>query len=468
MIKNIQNTDEFDNFFKKKYAKDTIEPSRELWENIENKMKFNSISTNKQNILKLKIAVTTLAVALIGVMIFFGIALQNSNTQKTETINFNENTHASNKEALNLLPLKNKDTLTVTSDVVSDNIQETKSNKDIKINTKKDNYLKNKIIVDYRDSIMDNPFIVENKKPEIKNIDYIPTHNINDVLGNDTLVNTQFIFPNNNIENNDKPNNNEISVIGTQNNEVKNDDTPNEENMRKEEENRFSIELSITPHYSYRTLYNNASYYDPDLGKAYFNSREKPNISFSAGFQLIYKLNERWKINIGAAYSQYSQKMRISSFDLKTDNQNRYYIYTSIGINDLTINSSEPVSNVDFLKSHIIYSFINIPLTAEYKLTDKFFITGGINYIFLFAKNINWQAEDYNGNFSTTTNNVTGLKTSNFSFMLGAGYVKSIGQNFSLIINPHYTSFMTSITNEMPVKTYPYSFGLKLGLRYKF
>lgn len=467
MIKNIQNTDEFDNFFKKKYAKDTIKPSRELWENIEKKMKFNSISTNKQNILKLKIAVATLAVALIGVIIFFGIALQNSNTQKTETINFNENTHASNKEVLNPQSLKNKNTLIVSSDAINDNMQETKSNKYIK-NTQKDNYPKNKILVDYKDSILDNPFIVENKKPEIKNMDYIPAHHINDVLEKDTLVNSQFIFPDSSIENHEKINNNEISVNETQNSEVKNDDTPNEKNKRKEEGNRFSVELSITPQYSYRTLYNNTNYYDPDLGKAYFNSREKPNISLSAGFLLIYRLDERWNINIGAAYSQYSQKMKISSFDLKTDNQNHYYIYTSIGINDLTINSSEPVSNVDFLKSHILYSFINIPLTAEYKLTDKFFITGGINYSFLIAKNINWQSEDYKGDFSITTNNITGLKTSNFSFMLGAGYVKSIGQNFSLIINSHYTSFMTSITNEMPVNTYPYSFGLKLGLRYKF
>jgi len=236
---------------------------------------------------------------------------------------------------------------------------------------------------------------------------------------------------------------------------------------KKHLKKRFSISIYATPQYSFRTLIPNTAYSVPDMDKTYFNEHEKGSFNFSAGVQLSYELNKKWIITTGVEYAQYSQKMKISSFYLTTDNQNGYYAYTSIGKDDLIIHSSIPISDTNFLESSKIYSFINIPVDIEYKLSKNFFLTGGISYNFLVSTDVNWQAEDYNGDFTITTNNITGIKESNFSFMIGIGYEQSIGSKFSFVVNPRFTTFITSFTKEIPVKTYPYTVGVKLGVKYK-
>ena len=277
------------------------------------------------------------------------------------------------------------------------------------------------------------------------------------------MLSNQILAQNNNQEKTSDKNN----IKDIENNELSNDKSSTKTIEKIKKNKRFLIELSTTPQYTYRTILNNKAYYNPDLGKTYFNNRENGNYSFATGLRLYYILNDKWKISTGVEFSQYSQKMKIKSFDLKTDNKNSYYAYTSIGINNLTINSSNLINNADFLGSSTIYSFINIPVTTEYKITNCCFITGGINYNFMVSKEVNWQANDYNGNFSITTNTITGVNSHNFNFIIGVGYIKSFGTKLSMVISPQFSTYITSITNNLPINTYPYSLGLKISMRIK-
>lgn len=229
----------------------------------------------------------------------------------------------------------------------------------------------------------------------------------------------------------------------------------------------FSYGLYFTPQYSYRLLFANNKYIIPDLGVDYFKEKEDGSMGLRAGMQFLYKLNDNLKISSGFEYSMFSQKMTIRRFDIKQDETSGYYTYTSMGRNNLTLSSSIPIDSILFLKSSSVYSFVNIPLTAEYMINDNIFINGGINYSFLFSENVLWRADNYDGDFSIELENVSGLRTSNFSFILGLGYKYELNRKYSIIANPQITSFITSISNKMPVNTYPYSFGLKLSLRRK-
>ena len=84
-------------------------------------------------------------------------------------------------------------------------------------------------------------------------------------------------------------------------------------------------------------------------------------------------------------------------------------------------------------------------------------------------QNMNWQAEDYNGNFTeTTADPINGLKFGGISIAVGLGKEKYIARQLSLTIIPSLRINLTSLNYTSPVKSYPYSWGLNAGLRYYF
>ncbi len=498
---NLQNNDEFDEFFRKKYAKDSIEPSRELWETIHQKLKFANISVNYHSISKLKIAVAVLAAALISTIIYFEVSINKTKTGNTEPDNYIEKTIiSSGKDSINNMVsvdsgFTNENQVFVENDTAfENNVNGNKSsvlNDNIPKNVENTNTDNNKTLTNAKagdeqysaaDNMLTKNNIINgnNNKANISTIDKL---NLGFVV--EALMEHELLYENRKegINRNDTEKQtplNEKLMTAAQTSEknsvsanqeiVENNAGKNKRNKgfeKKHLKKRFSISIYATPQYSFRTLIPNTAYSVPDMDKTYFNEHEKGSFNFSAGVQLSYELNKKWIITTGVEYAQYSQKMKISSFYLTTDNQNGYYAYTSIGKDDLIIHSSIPISDTNFLESSKIYSFINIPVDIEYKLSKNFFLTGGISYNFLVSTDVNWQAEDYNGDFTITTNNITGIKESNFSFMIGIGYEQSIGSKFSFVVNPRFTTFITSFTKEIPVKTYPYTVGVKLGVKYK-
>jgi hypothetical protein len=87
----------------------------------------------------------------------------------------------------------------------------------------------------------------------------------------------------------------------------------------------------------------------------------------------------------------------------------------------------------------------------------------------LAGQNMNWQAEDYDGNFSeTATDPIDGLEFGSLSMTLGIGKEKYITRQLSVLVNPSVRVNLTSLNKTAPVKSYPYSLGLNAGLRYYF
>jgi len=489
---NLQNNDDFDNFFKKKYADDFIKPSLELWENINQKMKFRHISSNYRNISMLKIAIALLSIAMISTFVHFEISMQHKKMENIKRDNsINNKAVMTKNDSIDTLFYNNNNRVLVKSNNIEGKMLD--ENKNNIINNTTSEILKNiEMNINITRTISKNNQgnAEKNNPTEKETIAYNNTNKNKNGYGNqnrakidDTLTNDRTITVNKTSRNNIKHNNkHKISVNDSLINAsttVKINNLKYAEVVKKNKKRnlnkgieskslrgKFSISIYATPQYSFRTVYDNSSYAVRDMGKTYFNKHEKGSFGFSTGLQLFYTFNSRWKISGGIEYVRHIQHMEINGFDLKTDNQNGYYAYSSIGRDDLAINSSLPINDSGFLKSYRNYSFINIPVSVEYSLIDNFFITVGLSYNFLVSTDINWQAEDYGGDFSITTGNIAGIKTNSFSFIIGAGYEKSLSSKFSLVINPQFTTFITSITKEMPVKTYPFTFGLKVIVRY--
>lgn len=500
---NLHNTDDFDRFFREKYEKDTINPSPELWESINQKLTYNSVYTNYRNISMLKIAVIVLAVALVSTVLYFEISLNNRNSGNQKVLN--------NKEVVHKDGLIENQRILQDSDIIQDE-------KTIRVVERAlDNKPKSTInSTKKEETVVAEAILLKPSKAEVKT--YQQEEETSDAYKGERAVNqpepeTQMANSNEvqtpveiiSKGNNDLKNETEKTMIVTKpekpktaksafenNSKTKTDAaiiadnnvSANTGTVTSRSENQFakkagktgslkkffkrvSIGLYATPQYSFRLLTANSAYAVPDIGIEYFNDREKGAFSFTAGLQLYYSLNNKWKLSTGAEYSTYSQNMELNGFDFKQDNQNGYYVYTSVGKDNLTIHSSVPVSDSEFIKSSKVYSFINIPLGIEYSITNHFFVNGSFVYSLLVSSDVNWKAEDFNGDFSVSTDNISGINTHNFSVMLGIGYKKTFGSKFSVVVNPQVSSFVTPFTSEMPVKTYPFAAGLNIGLRYK-
>jgi hypothetical protein len=231
----------------------------------------------------------------------------------------------------------------------------------------------------------------------------------------------------------------------------------------------FFIEGFLSPEFSYRALTSNPAYSVPDYNIAYFNKTESPDISFSAGISGGLQVSEKLMLKTGTFYSRYSYRLKTEAFYITKASTGGDFIYTSSGPVNLSLISSDSVSNESIIKSSIDISYINIPLTAEVRFRYNIFLALGLNLNLLAWQNMNWQAEDYDGNFSeTTADPIDGLEFGNISISLGLGKEKHITRQLSLLINPSLRINLTSLSNTSPVKSFPYSWGLNAGLRYYF
>ena len=545
----IHNNNDFDNFFKKKYANDAIKPSPDLWENIQKDIKYKKININYKNITLLKTVVAFLLVALIGTITFFELRITNVNKSQLDnnisnTEPTNNNTHNNFKQEKsnqtisgwkksvdqeetptinNRQPIENKINKKQNSNVlkaaistkliktnaplmskteeklpiptisssVSEEAQHARTSKEEKpktTNQKPDNLSKTPFIETKKVKEIDKEIDVEQQ--QISTFRKQTTISVNAPNKQEkqkvvTKASKQSNILDTSKVTKKKENQQAVAQVHVQTNIL---DTPSVKEIAAQEKpvldsittkrktpidfksffNKFSLGLGFTPQYSFRMLYDNPTVYSPDLGIKYYNNREKGNFGFMVGLQLYYSINNKWNILTGIDYWQYTQKIEVSKFDLVSISHNQYIINTSVGDNILTISSTIPITKADLFKSSLVYSYINVPLIFEYNFSKNIFFSGGINYNILIEKSMDWEAENYSGDFSIKTEDISGVESSNLSLSLGAGYQRTIIPNLRAYISPQFTYFATSLSKQLPVNSYPYTFGLKIGLKYNF
>jgi hypothetical protein len=208
----------------------------------------------------------------------------------------------------------------------------------------------------------------------------------------------------------------------------------------------FSIGLSVSPDYSFRTLKANAS------NQWFADSRndiEIPKIGYTVGLKLHSGLNKRFSFEAGLLFSDKGERTR------KTD------------LNFAQSKQALPI------KSSMIYHYfyLDIPLKVRYYFlatgNGGFFVSAGLSPNFFLSQKSTSIVEYDDGHIKKNHSFRGNLSRVNLSFTAGIGFQTDISKALYLSIEPTYRRSITSIIDAEP-KSYLFSAGLDLGLYYRF
>ncbi len=211
-------------------------------------------------------------------------------------------------------------------------------------------------------------------------------------------------------------------------------------------ERKFSVGLSFSPDYCYRSIISDKSSVNDIICKNR-DSIEIPKYGFTSGISLKYRLNKTISLESGVFYSEKGEKTK--SIALKSD------------------------IDEGFAKLKLIYhySYLDIPLKVNINLLTsklKVYISAGlVANIFMSNKNISYveytdgSTKSFSNNYNNEYNRLA------LSFIAGLGLSYDISDKFTCKFEPSYKRFITSATNT-PIKGYFYSSGLNVGIDYKF
>jgi len=493
----IRTDKEFDDFLRKRYEDHTIEPEKSLWEGIIMRLYQKKIDRNIYKIRQLKIAISAIAAILTGVVVYSLITTR-GNKHETQIISEIPVTSAP-VENENLLKSGINNKINNKKPEYSDKTENKKFNSESK--EKKSGLINEtpaspaQFISQVSDSSFNNTVLLTSsefydtssvKKRDIQPIDQIilPKYiqpNTLKICEREASILTGVIRSNLNKSADSKITAlNSIRRVSEKSKQpelilpeasYRSPDQPGElttaENSQRH--THYFIEGYVSPEISYRALSVNSKYSMLDYGKSYFNRAERPDFTFSAGISGGFKITDNLILKSGAYYSRYSFKFETNASNLIKIGSDENLVYTSSGPVKITLISSDSLSTKSLVKSSLNFSFLNVPLIAEIHFRNNYFLNLGLNLSILTGQNMNWQAEDYDGNFSeTAADPIDGLEFGSLSMTVGVGKEKYITRQLSILLNPSIRINLTSLNNTAPVKSYPYSWGLNAGMRYYF
>jgi hypothetical protein len=245
------------------------------------------------------------------------------------------------------------------------------------------------------------------------------------------------------------------------------------ENSRKKDA-RFSLTAFFAPDYSNYHLTNDRhSNYDNGAGIA---SRERSDLSSTAGVLLGYKAGKRITLQSGLTYSSSNISIDPTKIyaEKNTGGAVKYRYNTSSGYGYLlpSFSSSPAVGDSLFASgaNHTLH-YISIPVMVKYamgkgKLT--FHPGAGIGFNFLTKATLTTDVQD---RFNSETEYITrleGLKKVSCSLLLVPELQYKLSQKISISAMPYFKYALGPINKGNVVKSYPYTVGLGLGLVYRF
>ncbi len=111
--------------------------------------------------------------------------------------------------------------------------------------------------------------------------------------------------------------------------------------------------------------------------------------------------------------------------------------------------------------------FINIPLMVRYhfgKSKFKYFVTAGGSINFVRGDQVKIVVDDS----YSETNEHDGLKSTNYSLILGAGVQYNFYKSMNVFLNPTFRYSITPVNQYNPMDSYPYYIGIGAGLSIHF
>jgi len=267
----------------------------------------------------------------------------------------------------------------------------------------------------------------------------------------------------------------------------------------EENENKTSkwiIGGDFTPLYSYRNITDAGS----DNSSDFYNSVEKPVMTYTGGLNLQYKAIDRLTIQAGVYYTTMGQSFDYmsvyanSAYDLvdaeyKDRFINTYSIENSTGavsfnsqyvivdnkstrVENLSNNKavadvSDPIYDKLGAEIQQNFQYVEVPFLMRYKLIDKDIdvnILGGLGANFLVGNDVFFK---YAGN-KEVVGKTEGVNTVNYNSTFGIGIEYPIVKSINIRLEPSIKYYLNEINSNSSVKSHPYSIGIYTGINYSF
>ncbi len=204
--------------------------------------------------------------------------------------------------------------------------------------------------------------------------------------------------------------------------------------------------------------------------------KERNVFSASVGIFVSYKLKKRWIIESGLSYSWSSSILDPSeSFAVKDNNGNiQFKVNTITGYGYLP-SSTTAVPNVgDSVLTDKVYSnlhYLTVPLMAAYGINMRKFTLsagGGVTFNFLTDATVETKIKGsfYDQHESVVT--MYGLKKINYGILLKAELQYNVNSKWGVSLMPYFKNALSPINIRSALSTYPYNFGIALGISHRF
>ena len=172
----------------------------------------------------------------------------------------------------------------------------------------------------------------------------------------------------------------------------------------------------------------------------------KSQLGFSAGFNVEFQLSKKSSIRTGIGYGLKNYEHTQSGLIFGSD-----------------INPVTGVVSESKLESKIAFSELQIPLIFKYEFKEnKFFVTGGMEFIYPFANNSERVIYYGTGNTEKLSNS-NNTKSVNLAPVISLGYNFTVSDKLSISIEPMFKYYLKEY---IIIESNLYNYGLKTTLNF--
>lgn len=263
-----------------------------------------------------------------------------------------------------------------------------------------------------------------------------------------------------------------------------------DEELSKENVNKWLVGGSVSPVYSYRNTNTSENLYSERTdffeGSNIPNSSESGILSYSGGVNVGYKISKRLNVYSGVYYAESGQvsndvyineyqssatqplEINTSMGDIRTE-YSSYNLVNSVSddmrapfdMNGTWYDNSTTINS----KVYQYIEFIEVPLLVKYKIIDRklgMHILGGMSTSFVVGNESLLEYDNTKYDLGQTDN----IQSVNYNSTVGMGLEYALGKNLSMSLEPTFKYALNSINTNYNV--YPYSFAVFTGLNYRF
>jgi hypothetical protein len=201
----------------------------------------------------------------------------------------------------------------------------------------------------------------------------------------------------------------------------------------------------------------------------------KGKSSFSYGFQVGYKINEKWSIQSGIHLQEmsYANNQVTATPSISKSESSVTSISGGSFSFDETLPQNSDFASISLLKTNSLngqlnqtYGYIEIPVEVKYNFlsSNKFNtqIVAGFSSLFLNKNEVNLKSQ-----FLSKLGKATNLNTINFSGNLGLDFNYSLNRKWSLNLNPMFKAQLNTFSEKSNGFS-PFNLGIYSGIKYTF